>query len=123
MRSDAAIAPRRGEGDTLSIEIERGDRGYQVVTIEELIKVERPIPEDIDSFERVVVRWFNRSKGYGFVSVLDENGQEIDNDDDVFLHIATMRRAGIEAVEEGQSLRARIDKGPKGAIVSEVYAG
>lgn len=112
-----------GEGDSLSITVERGERGLQVVHISELFKVERPVPEDIEQFAHVIVRWFNRSKGYGFVSLVDQDGNDLDDGEDVFLHIATMRRAGIEFVDEGQFLRARIENGAKGAIVTEVYAG
>jgi cold shock protein len=105
------------EGDQLEMTIEQGDRGLQVVDILELTQIERPVPDDIEAFVDVVVRWFNRSKGYGFVSIV---GRE-DDVEDIFLHIATLRRAGIEAVDEGQTLRARIETGPKGTIATGVY--
>jgi cold shock protein len=119
VRRSNIISP--GEGDELIMRVDQGDRGLQVIDIEEVIQIERPIPEDIDSFVNVVVRWFNRSKGYGFVSVV---GGAVDVDDvtqDIFLHVATLRRAGIEGVEEGQVLRARIETGPKGTIATAVY--
>jgi cold shock protein len=109
------------EGDVLGMRVENGQRGLQVLEIDEYIPIERPIPEDIDAFVEVVVRWFNRTKGYGFISVLGPNGQEDDNGEDVFLHVATLRRAGLEIVEEGQRLRARIETGPKGTIATGVY--
>jgi cold shock protein len=113
--------PSPSEGDELVMAVDRGERGLQVVDITEVIRAQRPIPEDIDSFERVVVRWFNRSKGYGFVALVDEDGQEYDDAEDVFLHVATLRRAGIEIVDEGQFLKARVESGPKGAIATAVY--
>jgi cold shock protein len=113
--------PSPGEGDELVMRIERGERGIQVVEIEEIVRVHRPVPDDIDAFERVIVRWFNRSKGYGFVAVVDDQGQENEDSEDVFLHVATLRRAGIELVDEGQYLKARIETGPKGAIATAVY--
>jgi cold shock protein len=114
------IAPP-GEGDELVLRVEKGQRGLQVLDIQEYLPIERPVPDDIDDFSQVVVRWFNRTKGYGFISVLGPNGEEDDASEDVFLHVATLRRAGLETVEEGQKLRARIETGPKGTIATGVY--
>jgi cold shock protein len=113
--------PSPGEGDELVMRVDQGERGLQVIGIEDFIQIERPIPDDIDSFVKVIVRWFNRTKGYGFVAIVDENLKEGDDEQDVFLHVATLRRAGIESVEDGQILRARIETGPKGTIATAVY--
>lgn len=60
-------------------------------------------------FEPVQVRWFNRSKGYGFLLRNDGVTQ-------VFVHMETVRRAGLENLAPGQDLSARIFDGPKGAL-------
>jgi len=66
-------------------------------------------PEFVDC----TVKWFNRAKGYGFVS-RGEGTQ------DVFIHMETLRQAGMSDLSPGQAVRVRVGEGSRGPLVVEI---
>jgi len=59
------------------------------------------------------VKWFNASKGFGFVTLSDGT-------QDAFLPMAILRRAGYEDVREGASITCEVGVGAKGPLVTNV---
>jgi CspA family cold shock protein len=64
--------------------------------------------------ERIVgtVKWFNGSKGYGFIS--REDGP------DVFVHFSAIQAEGYRNLTEGQKVEFTVENGPKGLQAANV---
>ncbi len=61
------------------------------------------------------VKWFNSSKGYGFIAR--------DQGDDVFVHFTSIRdTGGFRSLEEGQKVEFTVNQGQKGPQADDVIA-
>jgi CspA family cold shock protein len=69
--------------------------------------------EPTSKLERLEVKWFNRIRGFGFLSAGEGTP-------DVFVHMETLRRFGITELRPGQFVLVRYGQGPKGLMVAEI---
>ena len=62
-----------------------------------------------------IVKWFNSSKGYGFIA--PSNGG-----DDLFAHFSAIEMQGHKSLKEGQEVEFEIQDGPKGPQAARIRA-
>ncbi|NIO15643.1 MAG: cold shock domain-containing protein [Deltaproteobacteria bacterium] len=58
------------------------------------------------------IKWFNESKGYGFI--------EQDDGPDVFVHFSEIQMEGFKTLKEGDQVEFEISEGPKGPQATKV---
>ena len=57
------------------------------------------------------VKWFNSTKGYGFIQ--PDDGQK-----DVFVHVSAVERAGMSGLNEGQRVSYELERGQQGKVAA-----
>ncbi len=62
--------------------------------------------------EQGTVKWFNASKGYGFIQRL--------SGEDVFVHFSAIQAEGYKALQDGQAVEFEVVPGPKGLQAANV---
>ena len=64
--------------------------------------------------EQGTVKWFNASKGYGFIQ--RQTGE------DVFVHFSAIQMDGYKSLKEAQKVSFEVTQGPKGPAASAIKA-
>lgn len=107
-------AVRRAKG-LQALKVLSCDRSTAVVAEVPAAVPRRPLPavEEAGDFIPATIKWFNRARGYGFVS----RGE---GTPDVFIHMEVLRRGQVLDVKPGQAVEVRIVESDKGPLVADI---
>jgi len=113
------------EGARVVVEVQNRQKGLQAFRVVSMDESTAIHPAEMlpprthvtvtptSGLERAQVKWFNRLRGFGFLS----RGE---GTPDIFVHMETLRRFGLAELRPGQTVLVRFGPGPKGLMAAEV---
>ncbi|MFG1423723.1 cold-shock protein [Roseixanthobacter liquoris] len=104
-----------------AIERSKGMQAFRVVSLDLSTATPPSLPatraratiEPSGGFEAATVKWFNRLRGFGFLTQGEDKP-------DIFVHMETLRRRGLTELRPGQDVQVRYGDGPKGLMATDV---
>lgn len=114
------------EGTRIVALVQKRDRGYQTFRILSMDQSTAVHPSMLppvrthvqvtatSGLERALVKWFNRTKGFGFLT----RGE---GTEDIFVHMETLRHFGLTELRPGQTVLVRFGPGDKGLMAAEIH--
>jgi CspA family cold shock protein len=113
------------EGERIISEVLKGPKGLQALRILSMDESTAVHPSQLppanthvqvqptSELEKAWVKWFNRQKGFGFLT-------QGEGSEDIFIHMETLRLYGITELRPQQEVLVRYGPGPKGKMATEI---